>query len=676
MLKRCFWFGLALLALVAPVLAQGGDLLPYAWEAGDLALAYPAGWDTPLPIESGDQLTLYLAQIMAASPESRPPGIPFVTLTLTPDNGGELTDLLPPILGQLGIQPSATSTATLLDTSGVRMEGSSGDGQFFGVAVAAPLPGGQVLAVSGRALFSQRDLFAGTFDAILNSLALGAASTPVTPGYGVLWHTGRDLGDGAEAFVDLVGAAYGPDNVVYAADVTLGVIGFDATSGAVAAVLPNADFFAPTSVAVDANGRVLVADTLCQCVFVLDSSGNWSDPLTGFNLDSPVGLAVTPDGSIYATDQDEGGLLVRVFQADGETAIHLSEEFLGQPLLTVDSAGTLLALDNDGTVYMLQGGVFAPTATLDAADLFVNAFALDRSGHFLLATEGQGVVVFNPDGERLESIGRIVANYPLPGEIVNPHGIAVGPDGTVVVSDSDGMFGAMTAFSTRVSSGRTGATALIPGVPVQGTLDETTAQQDWTFTATAGQVVTVSAVDASRTDTLDVALRLIAPDGSEAASNDDQEGQDLFGFYDAQIRAYILTMDGVYTVQVERVDGSGIYSLGITVDQGFDLSTELATTLRGSLSDSLPVQRWVFQGQAGQILTITMQTESGTLDSLLRLLGSDGQMIAENDDAVDTALGKDAQIVRVQLPQDGRYVLEATRFDGEGEYTVVIVVAS
>ncbi|MBZ0277253.1 MAG: hypothetical protein K8I60_13985 [Anaerolineae bacterium] len=269
-----------------------------------------------------------------------------------------------------------------------------------------------------------------------------------------------------------------------------------------------------------------------------------------------------------------------------------------------------------------------------------------------------------------------MANYPLSGEVVNPRGIVVGPDGSVYVSDSDGQFGAVTAFSTSVGSGRIGASSLIPGVPVQGYLDETTTYQDWSLNAVAGETLTISAVDASRTDTLDVALRLIAQDGTTAAYNDTQDGQDLYGYFDAQLRAFTINADGVYTVRVERVDGIGTYSLGVSRDQTVEISTELATSLRGMLVDSLPVQRWVFQGKAGQILTVTMQAQSGTLDSLLRLIAPNGALLTENDDAVDTALGKDSQLVRIQLPQDGLYTLEAARFDGEGEYTLVIVVAS
>jgi DNA-binding beta-propeller fold protein YncE len=676
MLKRCFWFGLVLLLCAAPALAQGGGLLPYAWEAGDLALAYPAGWDAPLPVDAGGQLTLYLAQILAASPETRPPGIPFVTLTLVPDDGGDLNTTLTAALGAMSIPPGETRSSTLLGADSVRMTGSSPDGQFYGLAAAAPLPGGQTLVVSGRALFSQRDLFTGTFDAILNSLVLGAEAIPVTPEYGVLWHTGRDLGFGAEAFVDLVGAAYGPDNVLYTADATLGVVGFDTATGTVAAILPNEEFSAPTGIAVDAAGRVLVADTLCGCVLVLTPDGLWGDPLTGFGLDAPFSLAVTADGTAYATDQDETGILVRVFQGESTSTIRLDETVPSQPMLAASPAGSLVALADDGTVYTLENGQFTPGVTLDTGGLWVNAFAVDRSGYFLLATDGQGVVIYDPTGERTGSIGRIVANYPLPGEVVNPHGIVTGPDGTVYISDSDGTFGAVTAFSTQVGSGRMGATALIPGVSVQGMLDEATLYQDWTFAANAGQVATFSAVDTSRTDMLDVALRLFAPDGGEAAYSDGQDGQDLFGFYDAQIRAFTINTAGVYTVRVERVDGDGVYGLGITVDQGFELSAELATTLRGMLLDSLPVQRWVFQGKAGQVVTITMQTESGTLDPLLRLFDSGGMLLAENDDAADAALGKDAQLVQVRLPQDGSYILESARFDGEGEYNLVILVTS
>jgi hypothetical protein len=260
--------------------------------------------------------------------------------------------------------------------------------------------------------------------------------------------------------------------------------------------------------------------------------------------------------------------------------------------------------------------------------------------------------------------------------MASPGGVVVDADGTLYFVDSDGTFGAITAMRAGIAPGRVGETNLKPGVAVQGTLDENSAQQTWTYDGTAGQRVTISAIDASSEDQLNVALRLIAPDGSEEGYNNDQEGIDLFSEFDAQIKDHPLAANGTYIIVVEQVDGAGIYTLGVDETRVFAFDDDGVVELAGKIDDLFTAQRWEFEGVAGQGITMTMRAVDGTLDPVLRLIGPDGEMIDENDDTVDTALGNSAQISGATLPESGRYVIEATRFEGVGSYGLIIVVTS
>ena len=52
----------------------------------------------------------------------------------------------------------------------------------------------------------------------------------------------------------------------------------------------------------------------------------------------------------------------------------------------------------------------------------------------------------------------------------------------------------------------------------------------------------------------------------------------------------------------------------------------------------------------------------------------DGRRLALNDDATeDLTLGNNAQLFRIQLPRDERYILKAGRYEGSGRYELVIV---
>ena len=79
--------------------------------------------------------------------------------------------------------------------------------------------------------------------------------------------------------------------------------------------------------------------------------------------------------------------------------------------------------------------------------------------------------------------------------------------------------------------------------------------------------------------------------------------------------------------------------------------------------------RYSFNASAGQQVTITMTRVSGDLDPYLYLIGPDGYVVTQNDDAQgnDSSLGGS-----LTLPFSGRYVVEATSFgrNQTGDYVI------
>lgn len=218
---------------------------------------------------------------------------------------------------------------------------------------------------------------------------------------------------------------------------------------------------------------------------------------------------------------------------------------------------------------------------------------------------------------------------------------------------------------------------LYPDIPAQGTLTAERTEEAWLYSGSAGEVITISAVDLARPSPtalgLDMEIVLFAPDGSELARNDDHGGLDLVGVYDAQIRDLALPASGEYRVVVRSVQQtSGTYTLGVSAPRRIALDPSGVTRVTGRIQAVFPRQRWQFEGAAGQVLTVTMIATSGTLDALLDLTSPSGRRAAYNDDAADPALGVNAQIVRVQLPRDGIYTLDAARFAGTGSYELII----
>lgn len=666
MKKQSLIFLLCLLWAL-PVRAQTG-VSEYTWYAGDLALVYPSNWETPVEDEQDGQYYLHMAQTLTASPEVRPPGIPFITLAVIPDAPDDLSALLHEALTQLDLRVRGRFPAYLGDTPGIMLTAERSDGVLFGEGYAVPLPDEGALLLYGRALADQRDAFSAQLAMVAESIVYGANFTAKFPAYGIVWHSERTRADGDEAFLDIVDMSAGLRDDLYVLDSGLGVLRLDAATGIVLAQFPFADAeWQPSSLAVSPlDGRVFVTDMLCACVRVLNRDGRWTFGLGGFGPEAPRS-ATTAGGALYFTDQTRDGVIVRAFDGAALVNIGMDETVSTQPLLVADRFDQLLALADDGQVWLLQDGTFVLLYDLPSALPVVEDAVIDANNSLVLLTQDGSIVVFDPQNDTVETIWSVESGEIVP---VYPQAVSVDLRGTVYWADADGSFGAVTALSARVGRGRMGERHLTPNLPVVGMLDANQPRQFWTFDGFKGQQITLTALDLNQTETFDLALRLLGPDGSEEAFNDNDETR---GTLDSQISDHLLQQDGRYMVVVERVAGEGEYTLGLVLPRLVDVPVEL---LRGELFAAAPAQRWAFAGRAGQRLTITLSAVSGDLDPLLRLRDASGAVIAENDDADDPALGRDSQLVDVRLPAGGTYVIEAASYSGAGRYLLEIIPAS
>jgi hypothetical protein len=185
-------------------MAQTDNLTPYSWDDANLALAYPSDWDTPIASNQDGQPILQMAQTLNDQPDTRPPGIPFINLTLLPNDipDADLTPYIAENFNKIGITPVGTTASTLLGFDALTAEGSSADKLLFGLMRAVELPDNRILLVTGRAAEAQHETFAQLFNDVADSIVLGAGSEPATPTYGVLWNTARTTADGESAFVN------------------------------------------------------------------------------------------------------------------------------------------------------------------------------------------------------------------------------------------------------------------------------------------------------------------------------------------------------------------------------------------------------------------------------------------------------------------------------------------
>lgn len=222
-----------------------------------------------------------------------------------------------------------------------------------------------------------------------------------------------------------------------------------------------------------------------------------------------------------------------------------------------------------------------------------------------------------------------------------------------------------------------------PTVPTVGIGDElsftvngTISTVDWrvryTFAGSSGDSISVEMnTDSARLDPL---LIILDANGTRIAENDDiADGSDNAG-----ILNFVLQSDGMYTILATRRGEAdspyiGDYQLNFLrlpasyydPDTGiFLMPIEVNTDEIGEINDSEPFQSYIFEGSAGDIVSIEMTRASGNLDPYLILVNRQTQeIIAQNDDdeRSDTT---NAYIAEVTLPLEGEYIVLATRYQG------------
>ena len=206
---------------------------------------------------------------------------------------------------------------------------------------------------------------------------------------------------------------------------------------------------------------------------------------------------------------------------------------------------------------------------------------------------------------------------------------------------------------------------LVPGQAAAATL-ELAERHHWLFEGEAGDIVNISL--ASDDDDLDTYLELYAPSGEQVTTDDDGgEGSSAAiwefelphtGTYRVVARGYNEEESGDYTITLEMVELEIVGTL--VYDQ------ETSATLE-------PGRRhhWLFEGEAGDMVDISMVSVDGDMDTYLELYDPDGEQVVTDDDSGGNS---NAAILEFALPQTGTYRVVARSFSGgqAGDYTITL----
>ncbi len=236
------------------------------------------------------------------------------------------------------------------------------------------------------------------------------------------------------------------------------------------------------------------------------------------------------------------------------------------------------------------------------------------------------------------------------------------------------------------------------GETVGGVLDDAHYEDRWTFAGQRGDVIRVTMTrSADVPGGLDGYLLLIGPDGAVLTEVDDT-GDAVMPTLDG----YELPADGLYTLVATRFGfangfSTGEYSLTLELI-GRQLATGAADgagvrwlppgtlppglrwliynePVNGRLAGERVEDWYIFQGRAGDVITLRMAAAEGALDPFLILTDGGGYELARADDSPDGS--RDAVIAELNLPADGAYLVRATRYGfaygpSAGSYTLII----
>lgn len=239
---------------------------------------------------------------------------------------------------------------------------------------------------------------------------------------------------------------------------------------------------------------------------------------------------------------------------------------------------------------------------------------------------------------------------------------------------------------------------LIVGETVKGVIDDDSYLVSYDLALAAGETITINMTATS--GDLDPFLNLLGPNGDILHVNDDAIIPIGDSIYNAQIEAFTALQAGTYVVQATRfdtADGNSSGAFDLTVLPAEDNSMVVAAAppvtgnldilpgdvVAGTITDAAAIIPYSISLEAGAVITITMEQQSGDLDPLLILYDPAGNEVERNDDAAQTVGDNtyNAQIINFTASQTGTYTIEATRYgqaegDSTGQFQLALTASS
>ena len=297
-----------------------------------------------------------------------------------------------------------------------------------------------------------------------------------------------------------------------------------------------------------------------------------------------------------------------------------------------------------------RGGFVSVTLTASTGNLDAVLTVLDAEGALMRVADDT-----NERNARIESL-RLPrsGNYML---VVTRFG---GELGTTA--------GTFTVQVDRIGVSSQSGSALRYEDTVINRVDERTPQHYYSFQAQRGDILNLQMQRIS--GDLDPLLQVVSADGAVIAESDDVPGSETL---DAEVERLVVEQEGVYIIIATRygeelgeTSGSFVLTLAENDDSGLGNTLQTAApllpdeTLESEITPARVEQFYTFTARENDLVRLTMDRVSGSLDAYLVVLDADLREIAADDDG---GSGENARLSDLRIPANGQYYVKATRFD-------------
>ena len=261
------------------------------------------------------------------------------------------------------------------------------------------------------------------FDVATGGTALPGTDALSTAIYYVSQTTPESTTELGSGFASPFGVAVQSDGKILVADTNNNVINQMNADGTGIIVL-GSGFNKPFGVAVQADGKILIADTNNNAIKIMDADGTNIETLgSGFNF--PTSVAVQADGKILVTDYNNNA--IKRMDADGTNIEILGSGFATPSGIAVQADGKILVSDSSSNISRMNAD---GTGIVTIGSGFNNpiGIAVQADGKILVCDYNNNAIKrMNADGTSIGTLGTGLSS---------PYGLAIQSDGGVLVADS------------------------------------------------------------------------------------------------------------------------------------------------------------------------------------------------------------------------------------------------